>query len=213
MSKTLSSQVLTETAFAEGIADLSSRDADLGAVILKWGRPPLWTHAQGFAGIVMAILAQQVSLESASAAYAKLESAIGAIEAGAFLSLDARRLREIGFSRQKGTYARDIALAISNSELDMAQLQTLSDEQAREQLMEIRGVGRWTADTYLLFSLLRPDVWPSGDLALAKSIREVKRLEQIPGFDEVDHMAAGWRPWRAVAARILWHAYLSERGR
>ena len=164
-------------------------------------------------GYVLAILSQQVSLESAQAAFAKLEAEIGPIAAHAFLSLDDTKLREIGFSRQKASYVRGVAQAMIAGKLDFGVLETLDDDQVRQKLMGIKGIGRWTADTYLLFALRRPDAWPSGDLALAKSIQEVKGLTSVPGFDEIDRLALDWGPWRAVAARILWHSYLSEHGR
>jgi len=206
-------KALTQSTYEDGIAELSTRDKHLAAVVLKWGKPPFWTHAPGFPGIVLAILSQQVSLESAQAAFTKLEAEIGPIVADKFLSLDDTKLRKIGFSRQKASYVRGVAQATIEGELDFGILETLDDEQVRQKLMEIEGIGRWTADTYLLFALRRADAWPSGDLALAKSIQEVKGLASMPGFGEVDRIALGWRPWRAVAARILWHSYLSERGR
>jgi len=206
-------KALTQSTYEDGIAELSTRDKHLAAVVLKWGKPPFWTHAPGFPGIVLAILSQQVSLESAQAAFTKLEAEIGPIVADKFLSLDDTKLRKIGFSRQKASYVRGVAQATIEGELDFGILETLDDEQVRQKLMEIKGIGRWTADTYLLFALRRADAWPSGDLALAKSIQEVKGLASMPGFGEVDRIALGWRPWRAVAARILWHSYLSERGR
>ncbi len=206
-------KALTQSTYEDGIAELATRDKDLAAVVLKWGKPPFWTHAPGFPGIVLAILSQQVSLESAQAAFTKLEAEIGPIVADKFLSLDDTKLRKIGFSRQKASYVRGVAQAIIERELDFGVLETLDDDQVRQKLMAIKGIGRWTADTYLLFALRRADAWPSGDLALAKSIQEVKGLASMPGFGEVDKIALGWRPWRAVAARILWHSYLSERGR
>jgi DNA-3-methyladenine glycosylase II len=207
------SRRLNQSTFEAGIADLSARDDDLAAIVRKWGDPPFWTHPPGFSGLVLAILAQQVSLESAQAAFSKLETALGRVEAESFLRLDPGRLRAIGFSRQKASYVRGIAGAISAGELDFAQFETLENEQVRDELMAFRGIGRWTADTYLLFSMRRQDVWPSGDLALAKAIQEAKGLRKPVSFGVVDHLAAGWRPWRAVAARLLWHSYLSERGR
>jgi DNA-3-methyladenine glycosylase II len=209
----LMDNTLTQSTYEDGLAELATRDKDLAAVVLKWGEPPFWTHAPGLPGIVLAILSQQVSLESAQAAFTKLEAEISPIGAAAFLSLNDTKLREIGFSRQKASYVRSIAQAMIAGDLDFGVLETLDDDQVRQKLMGIKGVGRWTADTYLLFALRRPDAWPSGDLALAKSIQEVKGLAGIPGFDEVDRIAYGWRPWRAVAARILWHSYLSKRGR
>jgi len=189
------------------------QDPDLAQAVSRWGKPPFWTHAPGFAGIVLAILSQQVSLESAQAAYTKLENAIGSINPEEFLSLDDSALRAIGFSRQKTSYVRGLAQEISASEFDLDDLEAMDNELARKRLIEVRGIGPWTADTYLLFALRRSDAWPSGDLALEKAIQELKVLATIPGSEDADRIAEQWRPWRAVAARILWHHYLCERGR
>jgi len=189
------------------------QDPDLAQAVSRWGKPPFWTHAPGFAGIVLAILSQQVSLESAQAAYTKLENAIGSINPEEFLSLDDSALRAIGFSRQKASYVRGLAQEISASEFDLDDLEAMDNELARKRLIEVRGIGPWTADTYLLFALRRSDAWPSGDLALEKAIQELKGLATIPGSEDADRIAEQWRPWRAVAARILWHHYLCERGR
>lgn len=213
MSQSFNQSPLTQEKYLEAITDLSLRDKDLAAVIRKWGKPPFWTHSLGFPGIVLAILSQQVSLESAQAAFSKLESTIGVVSPQDFLTLDDVKLREIGFSHQKASYVRGIARSTISGDLDFQTFHGLDDDRVREELLQVRGIGKWTADTYLLFAMRRPDVWPSGDLALAKSIQEVKGLATLPGFDEMDEIAERWRPWRAVAARILWHNYLSERGR
>ncbi len=213
VSKQSSLTPLTDETYRRGITELSLRDSDLADVVSRWGVPPFWTHAPGFPGIVIAILAQQVSVESAQAAFTKLANAIGAVDPEGFLALDDDRLRTIGFSRQKASYVRGVAHGIMAGEIDLEALESMDADAARNSLMEVRGIGAWTADTYLLFALRRPDAWPSGDLALAKAIQEVRGLASMPGWDEVDSIADQWRPWRAVAARILWHHYLCERGR
>ncbi len=204
---------LSEETFRQGVADLCERDPGLAGIVLKWGNPPFWTHMQSFPGIVSAILAQQVSLESAKAAFGKLEKAMGSIGPESFLSLEDDTLRAIGFSRQKASYVRGIANEIVAGTLDFAKLNLLSSNAARKRLMGLRGIGAWTADAYLLFSLRRSDVWPSGDLALEKAIQDLRGLASKPSSEQADRTADDWRPLRAVAARILWHHYLCERGR
>ena len=204
---------LTEARLAAAVDELASRDPSLAAIVHTWGPPPFWTHPTGFAGLILAILAQQVSLESAQAAFAKLERALGRIEPAPFLDLDDAALRAVGFSRQKASYGRGLAQAIAAGELDLEHLARLEDEPARQRLVALRGVGRWTADTYLLFALRRADAWPTGDLALAKALQEAREMPRMPSFAELDELAEVWRPWRAVAARILWHGYLSRRNR
>ena len=213
MKNQINSAPLTEKTYYRGISALTSLDTDLAVAVSKWGRPPFWTHTPGFMGIVLAILSQQVSLESAQATFTKLEHAIGSINPKEILSLDDGKLRAIGFSRQKASYVRGLAYEIMIGELDLEYFESMDNDQARKGLIAVRGIGPWTADTYLLFALRRSDAWPSGDLALAKAIQELKGLATIPSTEEVDRIADHWRPWRAVAARILWHHYLNERGR
>ena len=204
---------LTKRTYHAGILELSALDNDLAWVVSRWGYPPFWIHPPGFSGIVLSILSQQVSLESAQATFFKLENSIGLVKPEEFLSLDDDKLLAIGFSRQKASYVRGIAQEIIAEELDLVDLEYMDNDQARTRLMELRGIGPWTADTYLLFALRRSDAWPSGDLALEKAVQEVRGLTTILGTKEVDRIANKWKPWRAVAARILWHYYLNVRGR
>jgi DNA-3-methyladenine glycosylase II len=121
-------------------------------------------------------------------------------------------LRELGFSRQKTLYARLLAEAIQKRRLALHKLHELEDHHAREQLTALKGIGIWTADIYLMSALRRPDIWPIGDLALAIAVQEVKGLRKRPSPENLERISKPWRPWRAVAARIFWHAYLSKRG-
>ncbi|MBA2666382.1 MAG: DNA-3-methyladenine glycosylase 2 family protein [Trueperaceae bacterium] len=204
---------LTEASYTEAVERLAASDSILGGVVARWGAPPFWRHPAGFAGLVHGILAQQVSLESAVAAFGKLEATLGSVEPASFLLLDDSTLRAIGFSRPKAAYARGLAEAVSSGVFDLAALDVAADEEVHSALVQLRGIGRWTAGVYLLFALRRPDAWPSGDLALAKSVQELHGLEALPSWDELDAWAERWRPRRAVAARFLWHDYLSRRGR
>lgn len=213
MSKSSSPQTLTDKTYQQCISELTMRESDLAEAVSRWGNPPFWVHAPGFPGMVIAILSQQVSLESAQATFSKLENAIGSINPEEFLPLDDNTLRKIGFSRQKASYVRGVAHEIMVGDFDLEDLESMDNSQARKRLVGVRGIGPWTADTYLLFSLRRQDAWPSGDIALAKAVQELRRLVTIPSYEEVDRIADRWKPWRAVAARILWHHYLSERGR
>ena len=205
-------KLLEEATLAEGVAVLSKRDLDLAGIVQRFGPPPLWARKPGFATLLQIILEQQVSLASARAAYGRLEGVIPAITPEHFLGLDDVTLREVGFSRQKAGYGRTLASALIDETLDLAGLARLPDEAARNTLVGLRGVGLWTADTYLLMALGRPDVWPAGDIALQAAVREVKQLAHRPSHDEMVELAEGWRPWRAVAARILWVHYLGGRG-
>jgi DNA-3-methyladenine glycosylase II len=157
------------------------------------------------------ILEQQVSLASAKAAYDRLVAAISPLTPESFLRLNDAELKAIGFSRQKTQYGRHLAEAINQGDLDLAALAGLKDIEAKTRLMQIKGIGAWTAEVYLLMALRRPDVWPAGDLALAVAVQQLKQLAQRPTTQELIELGQAWQPWRAVAARILWHFYLSRR--
>jgi DNA-3-methyladenine glycosylase II len=204
---------LDSDTFREGISELAARDADLAGILTKWGEPPFWTHSDGFPGLVLSILTQQVSLESADAAYAKLERTVSSVTPQGFLSLDDKTLKEVGFSRQKASYVRGIARGIVLGDIDLLALESMDDDLARRTLLELKGIGPWTADAYLLFALRRADAWPTGDLALLKAIQDLKKLAEPPSPRHADSIAMGWMPWRGVAARMLWFHYLCSRGR
>ena len=192
--------------------DLAQRDVDLAAVLEKYGPPPLWVRDPGFPTLVYIILEQQVSLASARALYQRLQEVVRPFTPGRFLKLTEDEMRCIGFSRQKAHYTRLLAGAIRRRELDLQGLHDLHDDHAREKLTALKGIGPWTADIYLLSALRRPDIWPVGDLALATAVQEIKRLRKRPSPERLEKMSAPWRPFRAVAARLFWHAYLCKRG-
>src|SRR6266404_1648326 len=204
--------ILDEQFFVHATRELCERDTDLDAVINKYGLPPLWTREPGFPTLVYIILEQQVSLASARALYLRLQEAVKPFTPGRFLKLTEPEMRRLGFSRQKSHYTRLLAEAIQRKQFALHKLHELEDELAREQLTALKGIGNWTADIYLLSALRRPDIWPTGDLALATAVQEVKRLRQRPSPERLEKMSAPWRPWRAVAARLFWHHYLSKRG-
>jgi len=185
-------------------------DPDLGAIVSDLGNPPLWSREPGFPTLIHIILEQQVSLASAKAAYTKLKQAAGELTPQRFIEFTDTELREIGFSRQKAKYGRELSKAVLNGDLDFGKLQNLDDQAARSTLMKIKGIGPWTADIYLLMALLRPDIWPSGDLALSKAVEKIKKLSDKPTPELLNEIAEGWKPYRAVAARILWHCYLNQ---
>jgi DNA-3-methyladenine glycosylase II len=201
---------LTDETFAHGLYVLCDRDPDLAQIRMNYGPPPMWAREPGFPTLIHIILEQQVSLASARAAFDRLLAAASPLTPARFLELDDAELKTIGFSRQKTAYGRELAGAILGGRLNLAELETLDDADVRSELMDIKGIGPWTADIYLLMALRRPDVWPSGDLALASAAQRVKRLAARPTPDELDTLGADWTPWRAVAARLLWHYYLSD---
>jgi len=203
--------VLDEQSVKHGLEFLVHRDEDLAGIVKNFGPPPFWQREPGFPTLVYLILEQQVSLASAKAAYQRLLAAAGSpLRPERFLEFDGRHLKRIGFSRQKTGYCRLLAQSILECRLNLEAVAHLDDDAARAELIRIKGIGPWTADVYLLMALRRPDVWPVGDLALQKAVRRIKRLRKHPSTVRLEKIGEAWRPWRAVAARLLWHDYLSR---
>ena len=202
---------LNKKSLIKAVEYLEVRDRHLKLVVSKFGPPPLWEREEGFKTLIYIILEQQVSLPSAKAAYDILLKKIGSVTYFNFLKLSDVELKLIGFSRQKTSYGRNLADAIITERLNLTELSDLDDAQAKEQLMNIKGIGPWTADIYLMMALGRPDIWPNGDIALASAVQKLRGIASRPSFEELNRMSLKWKPWRAVAARILWHYYLSER--
>ena len=200
---------LSEESFTYGLQVLADRDGDLANIINTLGNPPRWQRKEGFATLIRLILEQQVSLASAKAVFERLGKLVNPLTPENFLSLEDTQLRETGFSRQKTGYGKALASAIANEELDLDQLGKLDNTTIRTQLKQIKGIGDWTVDNYLLMALQRQDVFPRGDLALAIAVQKIKGLKTRPTFAELEAIAENWRPWRAIAARILWHYYLN----
>ncbi|HSK53120.1 MAG TPA: DNA-3-methyladenine glycosylase 2 family protein [Clostridia bacterium] len=202
---------LTAETLLVAVDELAARDADLRAVTERFGPPPLWERPAGFATLVHIVLEQQVSLASAQAAFDRLRAHLDPLTPAAFLELDDPTLLRIGFSRQKARYVRALATALIEKTLDLEAVAHLDDDGVEATLVTVPGIGPWTATIYRLMVLRRPDAWPAGDMALAQSLGEVKGLGRRPSPDEMQLLAEPGRPWRAVAARILWHAYLARR--
>jgi len=199
---------MTERDLLVGSGILAERDSNLARALDRLGPPPLWDREPGFATLVHIILEQQVSLASAKAAFDRLTERIAPLEPASFLELGDPELKAIGFSGQKGHYCRELANAILDGSLKLNDLVFLTDDQVRAELTKVTGIGRWTADIYLLMALGRPDVWPRGDLALRTAVQDLKGFETPPTPTEFEMLGETWRPWRSVAARILWNHYL-----
>lgn len=191
--------------------ELAGREPRFAAVIARFGLPPMWDRPPGFGSLVHILLEQQVSLASARAAFDRLTAVTGPPAAPAFLRLDDGRLREIGFSRQKARYARALAVAIEDGSLDLDRLDELADDEVDRALRAIPGIGPWTSSIYRLSALGRPDAWPAGDLAVIVAIADLWQLPEPPSPLGTTQRAEAWRPWRAVAARLLWQQYLGTR--
>lgn len=195
------------------VAELAAADATLAAVVAEHGVPDRWTRPPGFPALVLLILEQQVSLASGAAAYRRVAERAGGMTPERLLAVPPADLRVAGVSRQKDRYLRALAEAVTTGTLDLAALQEVGDDEVRTALTRLPGVGTWTADAYLLACLDRPDVWPVGDRALQVAVSETLALRAVPTQQELLRLGERWRPNRSDAARLLWHGYLSRRGR
>jgi len=202
---------LTEITLARAAKTLARRDGDLAAILESYGSPPLWVRPPGFATLVKIILEQQVSLASAASMFARLKQNIVPFHAARMMELGEVHLTSLGMTRQKTTYCLELAQSVTGKRLRLSQLSRMSDTEAKATLMEIKGLGAWSADVYLLMALRRPDIWPVNDLALAAAVAKLKRLTKRPNPNELAEIAEPWRPFRSVAARMLWQYYLAQR--
>ena len=190
---------------------LAERDNDLKNIITRYDYPPLWSRVPSFATLIHIILEQQVSLASAKAAFLKLESKIGHITPEKILELSDEEMKACYFSRQKMKYARHLAEVILNDTLNIDALQTLPDDVIRTELKKVKGIGDWTVDVFLMMVLHRNDCFATGDIALMKSIKQVKGLPPLTSKEEILLITENWKPYRTVAAFMLWHAYIKKR--
>lgn len=203
---------LNDRSLARAAGKLAEQDKGLARLLRDDGVPPLWGRPSGFPTLVQIILEQQVSLVSAAATFRRLEERIAPFTAARFLELGEPFLRSLGVTRQKSSYCIHLARAIEEKDLDLEALNQMGDEDAADTLIALKGIGPWTSSIYLLMAMGRPDVWPPGDIALAAGIKKLKRLRELPSRERQLAYADRWRPWRSVAARMLWQRYLKEKG-
>lgn len=190
---------------------LAQADDDLKLILDTYGYPPLWSRLNTFESLVHIILEQQVSLASALAALNKLKEKITDITPEGVLMLTDEELKASYFSRQKTIYVRHLAEAVQNRKLDLLALEQLSNDEVRERLTKLKGVGNWTVDIYLIFILHRADVFPMGDLAAVNALKQIKKLPKDTSREELSAIVENWQPYRTVATMLLWHFYLSSR--
>lgn len=191
---------------------LSKHDPHLKAIITQYGYPPMWTRPASFSTLIHIILEQQVSLASAKAAFVKLKEKIGIITPKKILLLTDAELRACYFSRQKMSYAKHLAEVIVSKQLNLQKFSLLSDEEIRKELKQVKGIGDWTVDIYLLFALQRTDIFPTGDLAMINAFKEIKQLEKEVSKEQIINISESWKPHRSIATMLLWHYYIQKRG-
>jgi DNA-3-methyladenine glycosylase II len=196
----------------EGIAVLAAEPLFAG-MLARAGPPRFRRRRNGFGTLLHIILEQQVSIDAAAAMHKRLVELCSPLRPETFLALDDATLRSCGFSRQKMGYARHFAEMVGSGGFDFARLREADDDAAMAQLLSIRGIGRWSAEVYLLFALGRADVWPAADLGLQVAIAEELELGSRPAELELRRLGEKWRPWRSVATCLFWQSYLHARRR
>lgn len=200
--------IADEIALREAAELLRAKDPQtIETLTAVGGHPPLRRREPGFAGLAAIIVSQQVSVASANAIFGRLESRVVPLEASRLAEATEDDLRACGLSTPKIRALRALAHAVGEGKLDLPGLAALTAEDAHEALIGVKGVGPWTADIFLLFCLGHPDAFPAGDLALQEAAKLALRLTRRPDAARLERIAERWRPWRAVAARMLWAYY------
>jgi len=202
--------IRTEADVATGLVDLALLDARLFTIIGKAGPVPLRRLPPGYRGLAGIIVAQMVSRASADAIWRRLEEAAGDITPHHILDLGDDECRAIGLSRAKAETLRRAAEAVDRGDLDLDAICHMEATAATRKLTAIKGIGRWTADVYLLFCGGHPDIFPSGDIALQNAVAHAFGLATRPSPQELDRIAEGWSTWRGVSARLFWAYYARE---
>jgi DNA-3-methyladenine glycosylase II len=196
-----------------GLNRLAKLDADFARIEREAGPLPWRTREAGFAGLLGAIVGQQISNQAAAAIWRRLAALPGCLTPSSFQALSDEDLRGAGLSRPKIVHARAVAAAFSSGVLAEAALAALDDDAAVAVISSVRGLGVWSAEIYLLFALQRPDVFPAGDLALQAALADLKGLAARPSAKAIRQIAVAWAPYRALAARLLWHWWRHRTGR
>ncbi len=200
---------LTQAAVASGARALARRDPVLARLLARQGPPPLWGRQPGFPTLVRIILEQQVSLAAARTMYLRLHHRLGGVTPATIHGTAITGLRNLGLTRQKAAYCHGLATRILEGGLDLGAVARAPDTEGQQRLLAVPGLGPWSVSIYYLMALRRPDVWPPGDLALAVALQRAFGLRGPPTAGEQARRAEAWAPWRSVAARLLWHYYLT----
>ena len=198
---------LTTATIRAHLDEIAARDPLVAAAIKRVGYPEERIRPTGYRTLLRTIVGQQVSVAAATSVWKKLETELGeAMLATELLARDFDTLRACGLSRQKQGYARSLCELVVSEELDLENLPA-DDEEAIAQLIRIKGIGRWSAEIYLLFAEGRPDIWPAGDLAVQAACGKLLSLDERPSEKETRALAEKWRPYRGAMAIFTWHAY------
>jgi DNA-3-methyladenine glycosylase II len=191
---------------------LAKKDASLKRIIKTIGYPSIYFRTPCFESLIHIILEQQVSLASAKAAFVRLKQKIGTVNPTQVIKLSDEDLKECYFSRQKIVYARALATAIINNEININAFTHKTNEEVRSELIKIKGIGNWTIDVFLMMCLQRINLFPIGDIALINSMKYELELPSTTTKEELLIRATKWQPYQTIAAFILWHAYIKRKG-
>jgi DNA-3-methyladenine glycosylase II len=195
-----------------GIDQLATLDPHVAEWLPRIGYPKPRARPIGFVGFARAIVAQQVSVAAATGIWNKLEAGLGAMEPIRVIETPDDGLRTMGLSRQKASYIRGLAEAVVSGTLNFDDLHAAEDEAAIATITQLKGLGRWSAEIYLLFAMRRPDIWPGNDLALQEAMRILKKLRSRPDEKRLRKLGEAWRPHRSAGALFLWHVYHHAKG-
>jgi DNA-3-methyladenine glycosylase II len=212
MNQPIPGPVFAPRGLIEGIEALGG-DPVFAAILDRAGAPRFRGRRNGFETLLHIILEQQVSIDAAAAMFKRLHGLLGKVTPAAFLTIDEPNLRACGFSRQKAAYGRGLAEAVASGALDFTRLSAASDDEALATLVALKGIGRWSAEIYLIFALGRDDIWPAADLGLQFGVAAELGLGTRLGERELREIGERWRPWRTVAACLFWQSYLHARKR
>lgn len=188
---------------------VGSADADLQKIIDAYGYPPFWSRANNFESLVHIILEQQLSLAAANAALNKLKEYVQSITPARMLLLTDEEMRACYVSRQKIGYIKYMAEAIISGQINLEEFPAMPDDDVRAKLVALKGIGNWTADVYMISALHRADIFPIGDLAVVNALKRLKGLPKETAPEQLLVIAENWKPYRTIAAKLLWHYYLS----
>ena len=191
----------------QGLDNIATRDSDVAKALEQLGYPEPRIRAQGFETFFSIVVSQQLSTHAATAIMGRARDLIPELNAQSVNSLTADELRGIGLSRQKVTYIQGLCQAVLDGSFDPDALESMDNDTAIKQIVALKGFGSWSAEIYLMFSLQRPDIFPSGDLALLQSLQRLKRLDEKPTPKQAQQIIAHWSPWRSVGSLFLWHYY------
>ncbi|BBC74133.1 DNA glycosylase [Altererythrobacter sp. B11] len=198
---------LSAAQIAAGLDAVAAQEPAIAAALARAGYPEPRIRETGYRTLLRTIVGQQVSVAAAASVWRKLEELLGGdVPPEVLLRAEFDALRACGLSRQKQGYARSLCELVVSGELDLAGLPA-DDEAAIEQLVRIKGIGRWSAEIYLLFAEGRPDIWPAGDLAVQAGIGRILALPERPSEKETRALAESWRPHRGAVAIFTWHCY------